>query len=190
MITIPFQQFVSPPASLNLFTTFSVDLRRYFRDTPPSFAVLLPWYWKYLYRYNSEVMKRFEYTFPPIPLFYVCSSPVWPFTPAFSRILDEYQSRFIFLVTFHSYFHAITLYNNLTRFMIIQIQLDAESLWWQPAKYCWWGVNLNDSCICFSLFRCSLILIDFGKPRHGLFIKEGRDEVEWKPKEISRSFSE
>lgn len=145
MITIPFQQFVSPPASLNLFTTFSVDLRRYFRDTPPSFAVLLPWYWKYLYRYNSEVMKRFEYTFPPIPLFYVCSSPVWPFTPAFSRILDEYQSRFIFLVTFHSYFHATTsprifasqttLCNDLIWLMIIQIQLDhSESLWRRLAR--------------------------------------------------------
>lgn len=148
MITIPFQQFVSPPASLNLFTTFSVDLRRYFRDTPPSFAVLLPWYWKYFYRYNSEVMKRFEYTFPPIPLFYVCSSPVWPFTPAFSRILDEYQSRFIFLVTclsitiftrqhLHEYSrqHCVTILFGLWLFRFNLIILNLyDGL---RDKYCW-----------------------------------------------------
>lgn len=47
----------------------------------------------------------------------------------------------------------------------------------------------NDSCIYFSLFWCLFLLVILGK-RHGLFIKEGKDEVEWKPKEISRSFSE
>lgn len=89
--------------------------------------------------------------FPPIPLFCVCSSPIWPSTPAFSRILDEYRSRNPPVTRSH-YFFALSLsFHSFTR----QPLHDEYSL---PKQHC---------VILFGLWLFSF----------NLMIKEGRDEV-------------